>query len=234
MALSDIAHSVGASQSTVRRDLDLLQSHGLVRRTRGGALLLDPGQSAAGAASDPDVAAAHKQAIARAVAQLIPPGQTVMLNGGSTCFQVAAALQGRRLSVVTNSVAIASLLCSDLATEVTVLGGYVYPRIGVTVGDSAGRQLESLHASRLVTSCAALTADGVFEPNQMMVDVERRMMQSAGEVILAADHTKLGLRSVVKLCELEELDVIVTDADADESARGWLSRLNAKVIYAET
>ena len=143
------------------------------------------------------------------------------------------ALQGRRLSVVTNSVTVATLLSSELATEVTLIGGYVYPRIGVAVGAMAERQVESLHASRFVTSCAGLTADGAFEPNQMLVDIERRMMRSADEVILAADHGKLGHRSVVKLCDLADINVIVTDAGADASVREWLTSLNTRVVLAE-
>ena len=65
---------------------------------------------------------------------VIPADQTVILNGGTTCYEVARCLQGRRVSVVTNSVPIASLLSADLATEVTLIGGYVYPRTGVVLG----------------------------------------------------------------------------------------------------
>ncbi len=232
LPLADLAAAIGVSDSTVRRDLEALEGQGRVRRTHGGAVFAGNGGSPPPRPAADAIAAEQKAAIARAVADLIAPGQTVMLNGGSTCYQVARALQGRRLSVVTNSVAVAALLCGDLATEVTVVGGYVYPRIGVAVGAMADRQLESLHASRLVTSCAGLSPDGAFEPNQLMVDVERRMMANADEVVLLADSTKLGVRSVVKLAGLDELDVIVTDSGADEQARQWLERCGARVIYA--
>jgi DeoR/GlpR family transcriptional regulator of sugar metabolism len=178
-------------------------------------------------------ATAAKGAIARAVAELILPEQTVLLDGGTTCFGVAQAIRGRRLSVITNSVPIAALLSAELATEVTLVGGYVYPRTGVAIGAVAQQQLSSLHAGQLVLSCAGVAADGVFNANQMMVDLERAMMSVADEVILAADHTKFGKRAVVKLCELDRLDVIVTDGEADEATRQWLSTLEAKIIYAQ-
>jgi DeoR/GlpR family transcriptional regulator of sugar metabolism len=178
-------------------------------------------------------AAREKEAIARAVAALIPSGQALILDGGTTCFRVAKALAGRRLNVITNSVPIASLLSADMATEVTVLGGYVYPRTGVALGSMAERMMESLHATQMVLSCAGVTAAAAFNANQMMVDIERKMMAAADEVILAVDHTKFGMRSVVKLCELGEFDVIVTDAGTEADARVWLGKTGAKVIFAD-
>lgn len=229
MSLRKIAQNLAVSDSTVRRDMETLERQGIIRRTHGGAILLRDGVNL----SDPgQQASAEKAAIARTVARLLPPNGTLMINGGSTCVQIARALRGRRLSVVTNSVSVASLFASELAVEVTLIGGYVYPRIGVAVGDSAQRQVESLHATHFVTSCAAVTADGAFESNHMLVDIERQMMRSADEVILAVDHSKLALRSVVKLCELSDLDVIVTDDRADASVREWLGSLNTRVVYA--
>jgi DeoR family transcriptional regulator, fructose operon transcriptional repressor len=173
-----------------------------------------------------------KVAIGRAVATLIPPEQTVIINGGTTCFEVARALVGTRLNVITNSVPIASLLSADLATEVTLIGGYVYPRTGVALGAMAEGQLASLRATQLIFGCAGVCEEGAFNANQMMVDVEKRMMSIADEIILVADHTKFGKRSVVKLCELDQMDVIVTDAGADERTREFLGGLKAKVVYA--
>ena len=166
------------------------------------------------------------------MAQLIAPGGTLILNGGTTCLQVASELAGRRLNVITNSVPIASLLSADVETEVTLVGGYVYPRTGVSLGSMALAQLENLHATQLVLSCAGLGSDGAFNANQMMVDVERRMMDIADQVILAVDHTKLGLRSVARLAGLDELDVIVTDEDLDPSHRRWLEALPGRLVVA--
>ncbi len=93
-------------------------------------------------------------------------------------------------------------------------------------------QLETLRASQLVFGCAGVCEEGAFNANQMMVEVERKMMAIADEIVLAVDHTKFGKRSVVKLCDLDQVDVIVTDGGADESTRAWLGGLNAKVVYA--
>ncbi len=175
----------------------------------------------------------EKRAIARTVAELIPAGQTIILDGGTTCLAVASALAGRRLSVITNSVPIALRLSSEVATEVTQIGGYVYPRTGVALGDVAEQMLRTLQAKQLVLSCAGLTPQGAFNANQMMVGVEREMMKAADEVILAVDHAKFGMLGVVKLCSLDEVNVLVTDAGASAETRAWLDTLSARVIYAE-
>jgi DeoR/GlpR family transcriptional regulator of sugar metabolism len=233
MALADLVHHLGVSESTIRRDLEVLEEQGALRRTHGGAICLKDSPLHRLAFDDRrTTAAAEKAAIAAAVAELIPPGRTVIINGGTTCYQVAKAIQGRRLNVVTNSVPIASLLSADATTEVTLIGGYLYPRTGVALGDMAERQLEGLHTTQLVLSCAGVTDEGAFNTNQMMVDVERKMMQLADEVILAVDHTKFGARSLVKLCDLAEIDILVTDMGVDAQARQWLASLKAKVIVA--
>jgi len=233
MSLTEISRALEVSQSTVRRDLEVLEEQGPLRRTHGGAVYVkDVAGHRLAFADRTTSAAAEKQAIARAVAKLIAPGGALILNGGTTCMQVASEIAGRRLSVITNSVPIASLLSADLETEVTLVGGYVYPRTGVSLGTMAIQQLEKLHATQLVLSCAGLSPDGVFNVNQMMVDVERKMMEIARQVILAVDHTKLGLRAVARLADLDELDVIVTDAGLGDERRAWLESLKARIVIA--
>lgn len=234
MSLVELSRALGISESTARRDLEVLEQQGTVTRTHGGVVYVKGSPSHSLAFTDRQTtAAAEKEAIARAAAELIPAGQTVILNGGTTCYQVARAIQGRHLNVITNSVPIASLLSTDLATEVTLIGGYVYPRTGVALGAMAEQQLENLHATQLIFGCAGVTEGCAFNMNQMLVDADRAMMKIAEEVILVVDHTKFGMRSVVKLCDLGELDVIVTDAGVDAGTLKRLKESGPKVIVAE-
>ena len=233
MSLADLVREVGVSESTVRRDLEVLEEQGLIKRAYGGAVFVKDTTHRLAFADREMTAAQEKRDIAAATAELIPENQTILLNGGTTCREVARALLGRRLSVVTNSVPIATLLSSNLDSEVTMIGGYVYPRTGVALGPTAVGQLRQLHATQLVTSCAGLAESGVFNANQMMVEVDRQMMEVAEQVILAVDHTKFGMRAVVKLCDVERVDAIVTDQGADEPTRRWLETLRCEVIYAE-
>ncbi|KKK79640.1 hypothetical protein LCGC14_2831490, partial [marine sediment metagenome] len=153
MSLVDLAEVLGVSESTARRDLEVLEQLGTVRRTHGGVVsLAEPPTTRLGFADRESTAVAAKRAIAAAVAEMIPDAQTVILDGGTTCFRVAEALAGRRISVVTNSVPIAGLLGREVNTEVTVIGGYLYPRTGVALGASAVAALGGLRAAQLVLS----------------------------------------------------------------------------------
>ena len=234
VSVGELQEAMGVSLNTIRRDLKVLEDAGLIKRTHGGAVLLrDTARQKLAFADRETTALAEKQAIARAIAERIPENQTVILDGGTTCREVARALAGRHISVVTNSVPIASLLASHLDPEVTFVGGYVYPRTGVAVGPTAVEQLTQLHrVPRLVMSCAGVTPDRVFNINQMMVDVERGMMAAVEDVILAVDHTKFGVESLVEICPLGEIGLIVTDAGADRDTRAWLDSAAAEVVYA--
>jgi len=235
VSLAELVDNLKVSESTVRRDLEILEQQGLVRRTHGGAVYIKDSATHRYAFDERQTTAApEKRAIARAAAALLTDGQTVLIDGGTTCYEVARQIAGRRLSVVTNSLPIASVLSAEMATEVTLLGGYVYPRTGVALGAMAEQQAELVHGSLVVLSCAGIAQDGTYNPNQMMVDVERKMMAAADEVIFVVDHTKFGHRAVAKLCELDEIDIIVTDSGLDPDAGAWLARLEARVIIADT
>ena len=233
MTLTELVQNLKVSESTVRRDLELLEEQGLVRRTRGGAVYIkDSSTVKLGFEDRVTTSVAEKEAIGQRIAAMIPDGQTVILNGGTTCYQVACALQGRRINVITNSVPIASLLSKDLATEVTMIGGYIYPRTGIALGPTAEEMVENLHAGQLVMSCSGLTSQGAYNANQMMVSLESKMLKIADEVILAIDHSKFGLRGVVKMCDISDIDIIVTDDHNDDETLGWLEELGPNIVVA--
>jgi DeoR family transcriptional regulator, fructose operon transcriptional repressor len=233
MSLGELCSLTGVSESTVRRDLEALEAQGALRRTYGGAVCTryDPAPLLGFADR---VTSMHqaKQAIGRVIAERIVDGQTIIIDGGTTCWAVAQALAGRHLSVVTNSVPIAALLYPDVSAEVALIGGYLYPRTGVALGATAEAQLAGLQASALVMSCAGLTPEGVYNVNEMMVEVERQMMAVADRVILAADHSKFNRRALARQCALREIDVLVTDSGVAPADLAWLSELELELVVA--
>jgi len=233
ISLAELSLALDVSDSTVRRDLEALEQTGVAHRTHGGAVCTAyPAAHLLGFADRQTTNLAGKKAIASAVGELIEERQTIIIDGGTTCYQVAMELAGRDLCVVTNSVPIAALLYADMRAEVTLVGGYLYPRTGVALGPSALGQLDRLHASVLVMSCAGVTPDGVFNINQMMVDIERKMMHVADRVILAVDHSKFGRRGLAKICSPEEIDVVVTDEGASAEDRKSFQAKDVQLIVA--
>ena len=225
VSLQQLAAAVQASESTVRRDLEYLDAQGQIHRTRGGAAY--SGESLTDLSVRESRASVEKQAIARHMAGLISSGDTVLLDGGSTTLEVARHLTGIVLQVVTNSLPIASLMMNQERTELIFIGGYVYPKTGVALGDQAVEALRNIYVSQLVMSAGGVTSEGLFNSNALLVDTERQMIRAAEHVTLVADHTKFGQRALSHLCPLSEIDEIVSNASLGQE---WQQMLRDKGI----
>ena len=160
VALQELVERLGASESTVRRDLEYLDGIGQIRRTRGGAAYT--GEHLTPFEERGTTALPQKQRIARAVAEQIEPGETVLLDGGTTTLEVARCLANKPLQVVTNSLPIANLLVNQTNIELILIGGYLYPRTGVALGSLAAAALNDLHVGRVIMSAGGITEKGLF------------------------------------------------------------------------
>jgi len=232
VSLQRLAAAVGASESTVRRDLEFLDGQGQIQRTRGGAAYA--GESLTDFAVRQSQASVQKRSIARKTAELISCGETVLLDGGTTTLEVARHLTGKSLQVLTNSLPIASLLMNQAQIELTFIGGYVYPKTGVALGDLAVQSLRNIFVSRLVMSVGGVTSQGLFNSNALLVDTERQMIRAAERVTLVADHTKFGQRALAHLCPLDEVDQVVSDEELSTEWQETLSEQGIVVRLAET
>lgn len=228
VSLQKLVTDIGASESTIRRDLELLDAAGQIQRTRGGASFLEDSMS--DFESRRERASQEKQQIARRTAELISPGETVLLDGGTTTLEVARHLTGKSLQVLTNSLPIASLLMNRAEIELIFIGGYVYPKTGVALGELSVEALKKMHASRLVMSTGGITADGLFNSNALLVETERQMIRTAERVTLVADSSKFGQRALSHLCPLSDVNEIVTD---DGVSNEWLRTMEAAGIRTE-
>ncbi len=220
VSLQRLVAEVGASESTIRRDLEYLDSQGHLHRTRGGAAYA--GESLTDFDIRQTQASREKQLIAERTAELIAAGETVLLDGGTTTLEVARHLSGKPLQVVTNSLPIASLLMNQPEIELIFVGGYVYPKTGVALGEQAIEALKKINVSRLVMSTGGVTSEGLFNSNALLVETERQMIASAERVTLVADSTKFGQRALSHLCPLSAVHEIVTDEGLSDQWRQTL------------
>src|SRR6516164_8252522 len=211
VAPTDLAKTIDVSESTLRRDLDYWHKQGLLRRTHGGAMFV--GDAAKLPALDERSSSQldEKKLIARAAVSRIEDGDTILLDGGTTTLEVARPLVGRSLQIVTNSLPIAALFASSRETDLVILGGYVYPKTGVALGPLTVRMMEDIHVHQTIMSVGGITAKGLFNSNLLLVETERRMMRCADEVVVVADHSKIGRQSLAFLCELAAIDTLIVD-----------------------
>jgi DeoR/GlpR family transcriptional regulator of sugar metabolism len=211
-ALTDLAKQLNVSESTLRRDLDFLEETGAAKRTHGGVFYTGASPKLPHFDERQPAQWDKKRAIADCAAELIEEGDTLLLDGGTTTYELARLLVGRRLQVVTNSLPVANLFASDANADLVLIGGYVYPRTGVSLGPYADDMLARVNVRKTVLSVAGINERGYFNSNLLLVETERAMMAAAEEVIVVADSTKFGRQSLAHLAALDAVDRLVVDS----------------------
>ena len=232
VSLVDLMDSVGASESTVRRDLEYLDGIGQIRRTRGGAAY--SGESLSTFEDRSFMSSRQKRMIAQAVANMISPGEAVLMDGGTTTLEVARQLVGKQLQVVTNSLPIANLLVNQPQIDLMLIGGFLFPKTGVALGKTAVDSLKSVHVRRLIISVGGITEDGLYNSNMLLVETEQQMFEAAEEVIVVTDSTKFGHSALAYLCPLNTVDHIVVDDGISEKWKSVIRNAGIELTIVET
>jgi len=231
--LETLCRELDTSESSIRRDLDILEQEKLLRRVYGGAV---SAQSAQGRSFDYAVASTRlndeKSRIARAAAGLIEDGQTVILDGGSTVAAVARELSARPMHIITNSLPIAESLESLRNIELTLTGGYLDPRLRVMLGPFCEQMLGAIRADALIMGIGSITASGFSNNNTLVVGSEQKMIEVAAKIIIVADHTKLGRGGMIPVAPLSAADIIVSDTGLAPEHVSMLRDSGIEVILA--
>lgn len=232
MALADLVKTLNASESTIRRDLDYWDQHGLIKRTHGGAMFCADAQGMPALEERTLREIEEKTQIAKAAATRIQNGDSILIDGGTTTLELAKQLVDRPLQIVTNSLPIANLFASSRATDLVILGGYVYPRTGVALGPLTIRMLDDIHVHQTIMSVGGISEKGLFNSNLLLVETERAMMRAADEVVVLADHTKIGQKALTFLCDLGEIDTLVVDKGIAADQRKLFEEAQVRLVVA--
>jgi DeoR family fructose operon transcriptional repressor len=227
--LETLCRELDASESSVRRDLDVLEEQNVLKRVYGGAVPVQPPGN--GGAFDFTVESERfsdeKSRIGRLTAGLIENGQTVILDGGSTVAAVARELAAKSLHVVTNSLPIAEALEARRNIELTLTGGYLDPRIRVMLGPLCEQMLGLIRADVVIMGIGSVSNAGFSNNNTLVVGSEQKMIEIANKLIIVADHTKFGRSAMIPVAQLEAADTVVSDG---ELAPEYVDLLRSKDI----
>jgi len=232
-ALGELAELLDVSESTVRRDLEQLEKEGVAQRTHGGAFWTGESGTMSAFQTRRDDSWPAKAAIGFAAAQLVEDHDTILLDGGSTTYEMARHLVGRPLQVVTNSLPVAHLLSSSESIDLVMIGGCLRGRTGVTIGPMADSMLHSINVGKVFVSVAGITDRGYFNSNMMLVESEKAMLESADQAIVVADSSKFGKVSLSRLCGLHEVNAVVTDSSVDLTWKEHLDLAGVQLVLAE-
>lgn len=231
MALAELARILNASEATIRRDVAVLAEQGLLIRTHGGArpttglaelpLTLRDGRNRIA-----------KQRIARRVAELVPPGRHAMaLTGGTTAAEVLRALEHRHdLTIITNSITIALEAAQQGQSRVLIAGGVLRTSSMELVGSLTESTFKHINvATAIVGTDGISAAGGVTTHDDIEARTNHTMIERAQRVIVVADSSKIGVVTLAKLADLSDVDILITDSNADAEELAKIKRAGVEV-----
>ena len=241
--VSQLAEEFGLTPATLRADLSELENRGLAKRSHGGAVLAETAPAPEVVSMEEhkfvdrfDVQRAEKEAIGRAAAALVSDGETIMMDGGTTTYEVAKNLGDKRnltiISCVLND------LWQELATrsnlQIFLTGGFLRAESLSLVGEVAETVLRGFRASKAILGIDGISREHGFTAlNFLEASVKKRMIEASQELIIVADHTKFGKVALIPVAQVERECTIVTDARAPVGRINALRECGVRVIVAE-
>jgi len=220
VSVKELARLLGASKATIRRDLEELKQRGRIARSHGGAVLdrslrttFEPAYAYAS-----KMAYAEKLAIGEHVADRLEDGQSVIFDSSSTVCEAArfAAEKGRKITAITNDVNTACILAQASSVRLIVLGGTTRVGSYTTLGEPGNGFLEKLHADVALLGIHAIHNGTLSETSVGVATMKRGMVRAARQVIVLADSTKFGTPAFYDVCNLSEINEIITDNGISE------------------
>jgi DeoR/GlpR family transcriptional regulator of sugar metabolism len=234
ISLNELAERLGVSLMTVRRDLDELQEQGLVQRVRGGAVSLAMAPEEAGFGKREAWQARTKQRIGAAAAELVEPGQTILLDAGTTTAALAASLKGP-LTVAVLSLQAAEKLADRPGIRLLVLGGESRPGERSLVGHLTLRMLEELWFDCFLMSIGAVHKElGWSEFSMEDATVKQHARLRAKKTVVVADSSKLGVRAFTRVAGLGEVDTFVTDDPGEDETLTAIEEAGVHIVRSAT
>ncbi|MFV0360220.1 DeoR/GlpR family DNA-binding transcription regulator [Tropicimonas sp.] len=238
VTVGELCALTGASEATVRRDIAALHVQKKLRRVRGGAEALAPPQFV-GLAGHPftmnaTLHTAQKRAIARAAVEMCADGEAIIINGGTTTFQMVYPLAGRRLQVFTNSFPVAEHLLKNSKNAVMLPGGAIYREQNIILSPFDNDVTQNFYARRAFLGAYGIGRLGVMEADPLLIQAEQKLIGRSDELIVMADSSKFRNRSSLVLCPLGRIDTLITDEGIDDRSAAMIEAADIRLVIAAT
>ncbi|MBQ7363803.1 MAG: DeoR/GlpR transcriptional regulator [Clostridia bacterium] len=232
--VSELSKRYGISEVSIRKDLEHLEMQGQLSRVHGGAVGIGRLYVSMDLTERFKTNSGSKKRLAKAIAALIEDNDTIIMNSGTTLSYVLHALEGKKnITIVTNSVQNAAEASLISSFAVILLGGEFESKYQFTYGEDALLQLENYHATKCILSVDGISADsGLTLFYSTEAALARKMTECSGEVIVAADSSKVGRHAFAKITDIRHSDTLVTNVDADREEILKIEKLGVRVIRA--
>lgn len=235
--VAELVALTNSSEATIRRDISALHLSKQLRRVRGGAEALHPPthSSLAGRpfSVNQSMHIIEKRAIAREAVALCNDGDDVIINGGTSTYQMVHLLTNKRMQIFTNSFPIAEHLLQHSKNQLTLPGGTIYREQNIILSPFENDVTNSFCAKRMFMGAHSVGRLGLMESDPLVIQSEQKLLGQADELVVLADASKFERRSSLLICSLERIDVLISDERIDDASVNMLEAAGVKVIIAE-
>jgi DeoR family ulaG and ulaABCDEF operon transcriptional repressor len=235
-SVADIVDLLKCSEATVRRDLAKLEAADRLRRIRGGAESAKATKDEAAPATQlpfeyrKGVLLEIKRMIARRAASLCTDGETVIIDGGSTTYQMAEFLRESRLKIITNSFAVAQHLVKHSKNTVILNGGIIFPDSQLILDPFQDEGFHNYSATKVFMGVYGIDELGATNTDMLLIKTERAMIERGKELIILADSSKFNRRGNLMLCGFDKISAVITDRGVTEQQREMILRNGIQLI----
>ena len=236
--VAELCEVTGSSEATIRRDIAALHVQGKLRRVRGGAEALTPPEQG-GLMGRPfsvneTINIAQKRAIARAAVEMCKDGEPIIINGGTTTFQMVHFLANRRMQVFTNSFPIAEHLLKHSKNTVMLSGGTIYREQNIILSPFDNDVTRNFYARRMFMGAQGLGPLGLMEGDPLLIQAEQKLIDQADELVVLIDSSKFHKRSSLILCGLKRITTVITDSGIEDRHVQMLEDAGVGLVIANT
>jgi DeoR family ulaG and ulaABCDEF operon transcriptional repressor len=241
LSIADIMAATGVSAASARRDAGRLADAGYAERLHGGiqavgdAFSKPMAQTLATRSFDASrtINIEAKRAIARRAVEMCAPGDVVIVNGGTTTFQMSEFLRGTRLKILTNSYPLAEFLIHETQNRVALPGGEVYRDQKLIVAPFDDDAIQHYSARLMFMSAISIGPLGVIEGDPLIARAETKLLKRADKLVVLADSSKFVARGSLVVCPLSRVHALITDSHAPPEARAMLNEAGVRTIVVE-
>ncbi len=215
LELGDAIEMFNSSPATINRDFNDLAGRELIERVRGGIRPIKRNDGMFSFAFREGLYSLEKETLAKKAASLIKPDQVIFVDGGTTTFHMGTCMPKTPLSLITNSLRLATLLeeqaDNQADIEVSLTGGSLYKQSGILLGPNTKASLQQYHADWAFISVGGINKSGVYNTNELVVESELVMIQNADKTVVIADHSKIEKTAMCRICPLSDIDILITN-----------------------
>ena len=237
VTVPELVDLTDSSEATIRRDIAALHVQKKLRRVRGGAEALHPPQFV-GLAGRPftvneTLNTRQKQAIAKEAVALCEDGDPIIINGGTTTFQMVHFLTNRRMQVFTNSFNIAEHLLKHSKNTIMLSGGTIYREQNIVLSPFDNDVTRNFYARRMFMGAQGIGPLGLMEADPLLIQAEQKLIDQAEQLVVLVDSSKFRQLGSLVLCPLKRIDTLITDSDAPRAALDMLKAAGVKVLLVK-